>query len=221
MTASGHLVTAGVIPPPTRWYRLKGAYERLPGNWHPSNPARNRFHKLQERALPVMRSDASGLGDFLEIEFILQFYAADNALGRRAIAQIGCKSFSGPFSLVRGELQMVFDAYRRDLQNAADAFNISFRIGPEEVLESADFFTGQRRGQCPHHSAGGRRYDMVERGRMLLFRFDLVEVLYPAVDAIVDRFAEAFDHGSPGGAFFPDYTDSGRVNHFSHEILLS
>ena len=150
----------------------------------------------------------------------MQFDAADDALSRRAFAQIGRKGFPGGLLFIHRNFEMVFYADRSDLENAVDVFNVSFHIGPVEVFESADFFPGQRRGQRSHHSAGGRGDDMVESGRVLLFRFHLVEVLYPAVDAIVDRLTEAFDHRFPGGTFFSDNPDSRRVDYFSHEVLL-
>jgi len=62
---------------------------------------------------------------------------------------------------------------------------------------------------------------MVECGRVLLFRFDLAEVLYTSVNALVDRLTEALDHCSPGGTFFSDDPDSGCVDRFCHEVLIS
>ncbi|SPF36494.1 hypothetical protein SBDP1_1520006 [Syntrophobacter sp. SbD1] len=156
--------------------------------------------------------------DFLKIEIVLDFDAADDALSRGALAQIGRKSLPGAFFLIRLELKVVFHTDRRDLENAFDIFDVSLHIGLVEVFGSADFFPGQRRGQRSHHSAGGRGYDMVESGRVLLFRFDFVKFLYTAVDAIVNRLTEAFDHCSPGGASFSDDPDTRRVDYLSHEI---
>ena len=89
--------------------------------------------------LPLRQCDAPGRlcsGDFLEIEFILQFDAADDALSRRAIAQIGRKSFPGGFLLIAGNFEMVLYADRGDLENAVDVFNVSFYIGTVEGPET-------------------------------------------------------------------------------------
>jgi hypothetical protein len=61
---------------------------------------------------------------------------------------------------------------------------------------------------------------MVEGGRMLLLGLDLIKALDASVNPIINGLVEAFDHGSAGGAFFPNNFDPRRVNEFSHDCLL-
>jgi hypothetical protein len=61
---------------------------------------------------------------------------------------------------------------------------------------------------------------MVEGGRVFLLRLDFIETLYPPVDSIIDRLVKPLDHGSAGGAFFPNNLDPRRVNQLSHDSLF-
>jgi hypothetical protein len=93
-----------------------------------------------------------------------------------------------------GTLEVHFYPDCRNPENAIDILDVSFNIGPVELLGRGDLVSGQQRGQCPHHSPRGCGYNVIEGCSILLFGFDLVEPLDPPVDAIIDRLGEALDH---------------------------
>jgi hypothetical protein len=61
---------------------------------------------------------------------------------------------------------------------------------------------------------------MIKRGRVFFLRLDFIEALYTPVDTIIDGLVEPLDHGSAGGAFFPDNLDPGRMNYLSNDSPL-
>jgi len=107
---------------------------------------------------------------------------------------------------------MVFHADLCNFQYIVDVLNVSLDLCPVLVLRSGDLLSGQRRGQCSHHSASGCGDNMVQRGGMLFVGLDFVKFLDPAVNAIINGFVEPFNHGSPGRTFFPDNFDPRGVN---------
>jgi hypothetical protein len=60
---------------------------------------------------------------------------------------------------------------------------------------------------------------MVEGGRVLRLRLDSIEGFDSSVDSIIDRLVETLDHGSAGGAFFPNNPDPRCMNQLSHNYL--
>ena len=82
---------------------------------------------------------------------------------------------------------MVFDPDRCDFKDIVNVLDITFHIGPVEMLGGVNFFSGHHRGQCSHHSPGCGGNNMIKRRRMLLFGLDLIEFYYPTMNSIIDR----------------------------------
>jgi hypothetical protein len=67
------------------------------------------------------------------------------------------------------------------------------------MIESADLFSGQYHGQCPHHSTANSTHDVIQSGSVFLFWLNFIEVFDSTVNTIVNRLAKAFNNSLSGG----------------------
>jgi hypothetical protein len=99
-------------------------------------------------------------------------------------------------------------------------FDAAFDVGFEMVCcgDSARF---QRAGKCAGQSTGERRDDVIDGGRHRLAVFHPVILGVAAVRAELQRFFKSFNVRLAEGALLLHQADSGCVNDFSHDGLLT
>src|SRR2546422_907932 len=122
----------------------------------------------------------------------------------------------GFFALALGDLQMVFDAEMRQLQDAFGGVDGALRFGPEFVGVTGYPTRFQRAGEGAGESAGGGCDEVVEGRRKLLFGGHLVEVGDFRVDAEVDGFFKPSEVGATLWALLLDDLDLRDVDGIAH-----
>jgi hypothetical protein len=142
--------------------------------------------------------------------------AAYHALGGWAMNKIRSEGLFGVVRFFFQDFEVIFHPDLCYFQDVIDIFDIALHLCPKAILRGGNPFSGQRRGQCPHHSSGRRCHDMVEGGGVLYFRINLVKFLDAAMDAIINGLLKPFDHGPPCRPLFPDDFDSGCVYNLAH-----
>jgi hypothetical protein len=138
------------------------------------------------------------LRQILHQEFMGDIDAADHTLGSGAQMDIILQCLRSILPLFSGKFKVIFNIDMRNFQNTADIFDIAGYDCLVLIFKGSDFFAGQHRGQCAHHSAADGADDVVQSCSVFLFRFDFIEIFDSAVDTVIYRFVKTLDFGFPG-----------------------
>lgn len=166
--------------------------------------------------MPRVRRKPGSTSQLFNDRLILDLDATHDALGCWAEGQVRGEGLSGLIRLVPGNLEVVLDSDTSDPQNVIHVFDIPLYIGPVSLLGRVDAFSGQHRGQRPHHSGRDGADHMVKGGWVFLPWFDLIKAFDPTVYPIPDLSGESLDNCPPRGTLLTNDATARGMNDFSH-----
>lgn len=154
--------------------------------------------------------------DGREAQAMLDFDAPHHALSSRTATDIGFKGLLSLQSLFSRCSQMIGDLNPRDLEDAVHLFDVASHFGLIDFFVRSNGLAGQHRGQSAHHSPAHGTDNVIQRRRMFFNWIDLVEVLDPAMNTIIDRLVETFYQGLSRRSRLPSDRDPRLMNQSSH-----
>src|SRR5438034_6839309 len=157
---------------------------------------------------------------FLDLCGVFHRDAALQGLGNGAAALEHSDRALSFLALALGNLNVVFGAEMRELQDTFGGVDGAFCFRPELVGVTGYPTRFQRAGEGAGESAGGGGDEIVEGRGQLLFGGHLVEVGDFRVHPEKDWVLEAGDVGAALGAFLLDDFDLGNVHGIAHRLGL-
>lgn len=156
----------------------------------------------------------------LHVQLVVDFDGGNYALGRWAMRHIGLEGLLSLRLLVPGQLQRVMDEDTRDFQYTVYILDVPGHIRTKALFGCGDLLFRQQRSESAHHSPAHGTDNMIQRGGVLLFRFNAVKAFDAPVNTIIDGLVKAFNERFAGRPFFSCNKNLRLMNHFTHCVLL-